>query len=100
MNKKYFALKLNPNRPDFAQTMTEEEKNIMQQHLVYWQKFMDQGIVVVFGPVLDPTGIYGFGVLSVDDESQVKEFIKNDPAAAINRYEYHPMMAIVPQRTA
>jgi hypothetical protein len=32
VNKKYFALKLNPSRPDFAQTMTDEEKSIMQQN--------------------------------------------------------------------
>jgi hypothetical protein len=31
MNKKYFALKLNPCRPDFAQTMSDEERSIMQQ---------------------------------------------------------------------
>jgi hypothetical protein len=46
MNKKYFALKLNPSRPDFAQTMTDEEKSIMQQHAAYWKNYMDQGKVV------------------------------------------------------
>ena len=35
MNKKFFALRLNPSRADFIQTMTEEEKSIMQQHGAY-----------------------------------------------------------------
>ncbi len=97
MNKKYYALKLIPCRPDFAQTMSEDERNIMQQHALYWKEYMEQGRVVIFGPVLDPNGIYGLGVMAVDDEEQVNEFIKNDPAATINTYEYHPMMATVAQ---
>ncbi len=32
MAKKYYALKLIPPRPTFAQDMTPEERNIMQQH--------------------------------------------------------------------
>jgi uncharacterized protein YciI len=95
MDKKYFALKLIPSRPDFAQTMTETEREIMNQHVAYWKKHMDEGIAIVFGPVLDPNGVYGFGIISVHDEGQVTRFIKNDPAAAINSYEYYPMLAVV-----
>ena len=57
---------------------------------------MDGGKVIVFGPVLDPNGVYGFGILSVDVEQEVKEFIAGDPASSINTYEYYPMLAIVP----
>jgi len=98
MNKKYFALRLNPSRPDFAQSMTEEERAIMQQHGSYWQEYMNQGKVVVFGPVLDPNSIYGFGILSVNDEQEVKDFIAGDPANKINSYEYYPMLAVVPEK--
>lgn len=96
MEKKYFALKLLPNRPDFVQTMTDDEKMTMQQHVVYWKEFMDKGMVVVFGPVFDPKGVYGLGILAVDDEKQVNEFIEKDPAAKINTYEFYPMKAITP----
>ncbi|HWI89992.1 MAG TPA: YciI family protein [Flavisolibacter sp.] len=98
MNKKYFALKLNPSRPDFAQTMTDEEKLIMQDHLVYWRKHMNQGKVIVFGPVLDPRSVYGLGVVAVDSEEEVKEFIAGDPANKINSYEFYPMLAVVPEK--
>ncbi len=98
MKKKYFALKLLPCRPDFAQTMSGEERDIMLQHVAYWKAYMDKGQVIVFGPVLDPTAVYGLGVIAVDNEEQVKEMIDGDPAARINKYEYHPMMAVVPAK--
>jgi uncharacterized protein len=98
MNKKYFALKLNPSRPDFAQTMNDEERSIMQQHVVYWTERMNQGKVLAFGPVLDPKAVYGLGIVAVDDEQEVKDFIAGDPANEINSYEYHPMLAVVPEK--
>ena len=95
--KKYFLLKLNPCRPDFAQTMTEEEKSLMQQHVSYLKEYMQQGLMLIFGPVLDPNGVFGLEIISVDSEDQVIRLIENDPASRINKYEYHPMMAIVPE---
>lgn len=95
MSKQFFALKLVPPRPTFAQDMTEEERSIMQEHVGFWMELMKQGKVVVFGPVLDPASVYGLGVVTMDEE-EVKQVIKDDPAAKINRYEYHPMMAVVP----
>ena len=95
MSKKYFAVQLLPSRPDFAQTMTDEERGIMMQHLAYWTDQMNKGNVVVFGPVLDPKGVYGLGIVSVDDETQLADLIDNDPAGKINRYEFYPMQAVV-----
>jgi uncharacterized protein YciI len=98
MNKKFFVLYLIPSRPDFAQTMSEEERAIMMSHVAYWTKIMNEGKVLTFGPVLDPREIYGLGIISADNEEEVKEFISNDPAAKINRYEYFPMNAVVPEK--
>ena len=95
MDKKYFALYLLPSRPDFAQTMNEDERSIMMKHVAYWTELMNQGKVVAFGPVLDPKEVYGLGIIAVEDEQEVREFISNDPAATINRYEYFPMNAVV-----
>jgi len=95
MNKKYFVLKLNPSRPDFAQTMTAEEKDIMQQHIAYWKPYLDQGVMLIFGPVMDPEAAYGLGIVAVDNEDEVKRLIDNDPASKINIYEYHPIKALV-----
>ncbi len=95
MDKKHFALKLTPNRPTFAQDMTPEERAIMQQHSAYWRGFMEKGIVLFFGPVLDPKGVYGLGIIAADDEEQVKDFIAGDPATAINIYEFYQMLAVI-----
>ncbi|QNF35475.1 hypothetical protein HUW51_23215 [Adhaeribacter swui] len=95
MEKKYFLLKLTPSRNDFAQTMTDEEKSIMQQHVQYGQQFLANGKMLVFGPVLDPAATYGVAILAVSDENEVIEFIQNDPASKINQYAYFRMLAMV-----
>jgi len=95
MDKKHFALKLIPCRPTFAQDMTNEERAIMQQHVVYWRDLMDKGKVLVFGPVMDPKAVYGLGIIEAENEEEVKAFIANDPATKINTYEWYPMRAVV-----
>lgn len=95
MDKKYFVVKLNPSRPDFAQTMTGEERDIMLQHVAYWKPYLDTGTMLIFGPVLDPKGAYGLGIVAVKDEAELRSLIDRDPASRINEYEYHPMLAVM-----
>ena len=95
MNKKHYALKLLPSRPTFAQDMTSEERAIMIQHTAYWRDLMNKGFVLVFGPVIDPSAVYGLGIIEADNEEQVRDFIANDPATKINTYEFYPMLAVV-----
>lgn len=97
MDKKYFFLKLIPCRNDFALTMNDDEKSIMQKHVQYCQNYLDDKQIIVFGPVLDPAATYGVAIMAVTDESQVQEFIQNDPASALNKYEYFPMLAVAAQ---
>lgn len=94
MNKQQYFLKLNPPRPGFMMDMNETEKDIMQKHVAYWMGLLQEGIAIVFGPVMDPAGGYGAGVVSVNDEEQLKQLIANDPANGLNHYEYHPMRAV------
>ncbi len=96
MEKQFYAVYLNPCRPDFAMTMTDEERAIMMEHVAYWTEKMNQGKVYAFGPVMDPKAIYGLGVVAVTNEDELKDFIANDPAGKINNYEYYPMRAVVP----
>ena len=96
MNKQFYAVYLRPLRSDFATTMSDSEKAVMMQHVAYWTEKLKQGKVYAFGPVMDPKEIYGLGVVAVDNEEELKDFIANDPAGKINRYEYFPMRAVVP----
>mgnify|MGYP001545804192 CR=1 FL=1 len=95
MQKKYFFLKLVPSRPDFAQTMSEEERKIMSEHSQYWTELMNKGLALLFGPVLDPGGTFGIGILIVDKEDQAHELAAQDPASKLNRYEINPLLAKV-----
>jgi uncharacterized protein len=95
---KYYFMKLNPPRPTFSQDMSPEERGIMQRHVAYWTDKMEKGLVLVFGPVLDPKGTYGVGVVAVESETQRDELVANDPANGLNRYEFYPMMAVVPKK--
>lgn len=96
MEKQFYAVYLKPSRPDFAMTMSDQERAVMMQHVGYWTEKMKQGKIYAFGPVMDPREIYGLGVVAVDDEQELKDMIANDPAGTINRYEYFPMKAVVP----
>jgi hypothetical protein len=93
--KKHYFLKLIPPRPSFAMDMNPDERTIMMQHVGYWTGLMQQGIAIVFGPVLDPAGVHGIGVVVVEDDAQLKSVIENDPAAKLNRYEFWPMAQAV-----
>ena len=55
---------------------------------------MQKSIVLVFGPVHDPKAFFGFGILEVEKEEQVRKLIENDPASRINIYEFYPITAI------
>lgn len=98
MDKIHYTLYLNPPRPTFVQDMTDDERKIMQQHIAYWNDYMSKGMVLVFGPVLDPKGAYGLGIIEVDTEQQMQDMIANDPANGLNKYEYYLMKAVTPKK--
>jgi hypothetical protein len=54
----YIFCKTNNPRPTFHRDMTQDERNTMQRHVAYWKRFADAGTAIVFGPVMDPNGVY------------------------------------------
>jgi uncharacterized protein YciI len=86
-----------PPRLSFHQDMTEEERNIMLQHINYWTDKQNQGIALVFGPVLNPSAPHGLAIIEVEHEEQVPILIGEDPAvlAGIMTTEYYPMKAVI-----
>lgn len=93
-----FFLKLNPPRASFMKDMTEAERAVMGQHVAYWKPYVDDGTVIVLGPVMDPKGGYGVAVVEVESEEYLKRLIEKDPANGLNSYEYHPMRAVTKAR--
>jgi uncharacterized protein YndB with AHSA1/START domain len=92
---KTFLLRLIAPRPTFPFDMTADEREMMGAHAAYWREQLAAGTVVVFGPVADPTGPWGLGIVRVDDDASVERFERGDPAIQSNRgfrYERLPML--------
>jgi uncharacterized protein YciI len=76
-----FVVRLTPPRPSFALDLSDEERDVMGRHAAHWQRYVDSGQMVVFGPVVDDAGSWGLGVLEADDEDEdeLRAFAAGDP---------------------
>ena len=74
-----FVFRLKAPRPNFAEDMTDEEREIMGRHAAYWRPLIDSGQMVIFGPVLDSTGSWGLGAVEAEDEGELRAFAAGDP---------------------
>ena len=93
-DSRFFLCRLLPPRPTFAQEMTAEEGAVMTDHVAYWVNRLHEGTAIVFGPVADPRGTWGMGVVRVADEAAVRMLEASDPAIRSKRgfrYEIFPM---------
>ncbi len=78
--------------------MNDVERRAMMGHVAYWRKLLEDGVAVAFGPVGDPEGPWGAGIVELDTPEEIKSIEANDPAivAAIGlRYEVLPMIRAV-----
>jgi hypothetical protein len=67
----------------------------MERHVAYWSEKAKTGVAIVFGPVMDPKGVYGIGVYQVSDEAEMRDLIDHDPANGLLQYEVFPMARAV-----
>jgi uncharacterized protein len=87
----YFFVRTQNPRPTFHLDMTPDERAVMGQHVAYWTEKATQGIAIVFGPVMDPKGVYGIGVYNAPDEAAMRALLDRDPANSLLTYELFPM---------
>jgi len=95
---RYFLLRLIAPRPTFAQDMTADERALMDRHATYWRGKLGDGVAIAFGPVLDPNGPWGLGLIRARDEAEVRAFEAGDPVIVADRgfrYETLPIMRLV-----
>jgi hypothetical protein len=83
-----FVLRLIAPRPDFAQTLTDAEREIMSRHAEHWRPYLERGEMVVFGPVLTDDDSYGLAVVDTDDESALLDFAAQDPVVTTGTAAY------------
>ena len=81
----FFFCRLNPPRPSFATDMTEDEMALMGEHGQYWSSHLDQGSVVLFGLVAEPSGPWGACVVDVNDEAAARALTGEDPVIRADR---------------
>jgi uncharacterized protein len=74
-----FVLRLIAPRPNFAQTLTDPERELMSRHAAHWQPYLERGDMVVFGPILTDDDSYGLAVVESEDEQVLREFAAQDP---------------------
>ena len=74
-----FVLRLIAPRPNFAQTLSDAEREIMNSHAAHWRPYLERGEMVVFGPVLTDETSYGLAVVETADEQALREFAAQDP---------------------
>ncbi|WP_375766778.1 YciI family protein [Archangium gephyra] len=91
MPSSLFFARLVPNRPDFPMSMTAEEQATMRAHGEFLQGQLAAGSLIVAGPVLDPSGVFGMAVFEAESMDALRGLLERDPAKALGRYEIAPM---------
>jgi uncharacterized protein len=94
---RYFLDKLLPPRPSFPVDMSEHEAAVMAEHGRYWRGLLAEGTAVAFGPVLDPAGAWGLGLVEVASEDEAERIRDGDPAVVcgVATAEIHPMVTAI-----
>jgi uncharacterized protein len=93
-----YLFKLVPPRPDFAFTMSDDEKATMLEHVRYWGELASAGKTLAFGPVNDPAGGYGVGIVLAENLEDAERVRDGDPAMRSShgfRTEIFPMLSLV-----
>ncbi len=91
----YFYVRLNAPRTTFLTDMTDNERAVMDAHIANWTRLTQERTAVLFGPVFDPAGGFGVGILDVADEQAAKDIVAQDPTATSNlgfTFDIYPMM--------
>ena len=95
---RYFVCKLITPRADFMETMSETEGAVLGAHVAYWTGMLGQKKALLFGPVGDPAGAWGLGIVTAADDKEAEALAKADPAITSGLgfdYRVMPMLRTV-----
>jgi uncharacterized protein YciI len=97
--KKHYVLKSITCRVNFDKDMTQEERAVMGKHIAYWTDKLNNGTVLLFGPVFEQAGTYGIAIMEVEDEAEILSSIEEDPAviAGLLNTGFSLMLAVLPK---
>jgi len=91
-----FLVLLRPTRPDFVQSMTEEETRAVGQHLEHLKAAAAAGKVLVAGRSMTDNPV-GVEIIEADSEEEARKLVEQDPAVkeGIMRPEILPFRVAV-----
>ncbi|UOQ44943.1 YciI family protein [Halobacillus salinarum] len=87
---KEFVYTIQSERPNFIDSMTEEESDVMSDHFDYLKALLEEKKLVMAGPCLD--GAFGIVIIQSETEEAARELMENDPSvkAGVMKAELHP----------
>ncbi|MBZ0204370.1 MAG: hypothetical protein IT281_07470 [Ignavibacteria bacterium] len=76
--KQQFVYIIRPPRNNFAETITEVEAEIMSNHFVYLRQLLEDGNLILAGPVT--TGEMGICIFEANSKDEAETIMNNDPS--------------------
>ena len=88
--KEHYLVIIRPPRSNFAENMTPEETEIMEEHFNYLKSLLEVKLLLLAGPCVD--GAFGVIILNVSSYEEAQKLIEKDPAVKSNIMtpEIHP----------
>jgi uncharacterized protein YciI len=68
-------------RENFAETMTDEEKEVWSVHFERFERMLAEGMIVLVGPTLGPINT-GVTIFEAPDEQRARKIMDEDPVIA------------------
>jgi uncharacterized protein YciI len=72
---------LHSPRENFAETMTDEEREVWNGHFERFQRLLAEGVIVLVGPTLGPVNT-GIAIFEAPDENAARKLMEEDPVVA------------------
>jgi uncharacterized protein YciI len=94
----YFHLRLVAPRSTFPFDITESERAAMAKHADFWRGKAKDRVAIAVGPVFDPEGAFGMGVVECENLDAAQAIAKDDPVVKAQlgfRYVVSPIPSII-----
>jgi uncharacterized protein YciI len=85
--KQLFLLTLSPSRPNFIETLTEDEKEKISEHFEYFKLLMEKDVLFMAGRT--DSASLGLGMLFAKNHTEALNIVKADPAIIAGVFYYN-----------
>lgn len=91
---KVYYLRLLKRGPLWTPEETPELERLQEAHLAYGRKLIEEGKIILNGPLLDNGYLRGVSIMRVDSQEEAQALADGDPSVQAGRLacEVHPWM--------